>query len=77
MKRGQVSINVNDIIGKRLGKLEIIHYAGRGYDKTAGGDRMRHYYLCKCECGEMYIGRRSQLKNDMVYSCGCLKRKRR
>ena len=27
-KRGKVLINVNDIIGKRLGKLEVISYEG-------------------------------------------------
>lgn len=77
MKRGQILINVNDIIGKRLGKLEVICYAGRSYDITSGGERVRHWYLCKCKCGEMYISRRSSLKNEVVHSCGCKKRKRR
>jgi len=36
VKRGKVLINVNDIIGKRLGKLEVISYAG-----NKGGRRGR------------------------------------
>ena len=42
-QRGKVLINVNDIIGKRLGKLEVISYVGHHYDVTHGGDRMRDY----------------------------------
>ena len=42
-QKGKVLINVNDIIGKRLGKLEVISYVGHHYDATLGGDRMRHY----------------------------------
>jgi hypothetical protein len=77
MPKGKLLIDVNDIIGKRLGKLKIIDYAGRGRDKTAGGERVRHWYLCKCACGERCIIRRSALKNESVHSCGCIKRKRR
>lgn len=49
--KGKTLINVNDIIGKRLGKLEVISYVGHRYDKTLGGDRMRHYYRVHCDCG--------------------------
>lgn len=76
MKKGKVLINVNDIIGKRLGKLEVICYAGHSYSNTVGGDRMRHYYLCQCECGQMTIVQRGPLKNDKYCSCGCVRRKR-
>lgn len=50
-RKGKVLINVNDIIGKRLGKLEVISYAGHHYDMTLGGERMCHYYRVHCECG--------------------------
>ena len=32
MKRGTVLINTNDVIGKRLGKLEVISYNGNYYE---------------------------------------------
>lgn len=75
--KGKVTINVNDIIGERLGKLEVVLYAGHDYDSTAGGERMRHYYLCKCDCGMVKIARRSTIRSKMIHSCGCIGRKRR
>lgn len=73
--RGKVLINVNDIIGKRLGKLEVVHYTGHLHVMTEGGERMRHYYMCRCECGNMPFVQRGPLLNDIVHSCGCGKRK--
>ena len=75
-KRGKVLINVNDIIGKRLGKLEVISYAGHHYDATNGGDKMRHYYRVHCECGKIKIVQRGPLINETVHSCGCSRRKK-
>ena len=71
MKKGQVLINVNDIIGKRLGKLEVISYEYSTYDSTCGGKRMRHYYLCHCDCGKTKLVQRGQLVSEIVHSCGC------
>ena len=76
-QKGKVLINVNDIIGKRLGKLEVISYAGHHYDITLGGDRMRHYYRVHCECGTIKIVQRGQLTSEIVHSCGCGRRGRR
>ena len=73
--RGKVLINVNDIIGKRLGKLEVISYLKRHRDITNGGERMRHYYICKCDCGTVKVIQRSQLTSEIVHSCGCSRRK--
>lgn len=69
--KGKVSINVNDIIGKRLGKLEVIAYAIKGYDYTKGGPRMRHYYWIKCDCGNKKVVRRDHLVSNKIHSCGC------
>ena len=77
MPKGKVMIDVNDIIGKRLGKLEVACYAGSKRDMTNGGARVRHYYVCKCDCGKTKFIRRSQLKSEIVHSCGCSKRKSR
>lgn len=76
-KRGKVLINVNDIIGKRLGKLEVISYVGHNYDMTLGGNRMRHYYMVKCDCGTIKPVQRGELVSEIVHSCGCGRRKKR
>ena len=68
--RGQTVINVNDIIGKHLGKLQVISYHGYSYSITHGGEKLRHYYLCQCECGRMHLVQRGPLKNDHIHSCG-------
>ena len=73
--KGKILINVNDIIGKRLGKLEVISYAGRHYDMTLGGYRVRHYYRVRCDCGTEKIVQRGPLIDGIVYSCGCSRRK--
>ena len=75
-RRGKVLINVEDIIGKRLGKLEVIGYAGYYYSNTQGGERMRHYYVCKCECGTTKLIQRCPLKNNLYRGCGCGRRER-
>lgn len=71
MRKGQIAINVNDIIGKRLGKLEVVSYLGYFYRMTKGGERVRHFYMCKCKCGRTTIIQRGPLKNDLFNSCGC------
>lgn len=81
-RKGKILINVNDIIGKRLGKLEVISYAGLSYagyryNATLGGDRMRHYYRVHCDCGTEKIVQRGQLTSEIVHSCGCGRRGRR
>ena len=42
-QKGKVLINVNDIIGKRLGKLEVIGYAGHHY--TGSGEHEKNETL--------------------------------
>lgn len=74
-KKGKILIDVNDIVGKRLGKLEVLGYDHYSYDNTLGGQRMRHYYTCRCECGTVKLIQRGQLTSEIVHSCGCLKRR--
>lgn len=73
--RGKILINVNDIIGKRLGKLKVMSYYSSCYGITKGGLRMRHYYECKCDCGKMAYVQRGPLLNEITHSCGCSRRK--
>lgn len=73
--KGKIVIDKNDLVGKRFDKLEVIRYASNRYEMTLGGSRMRHYYLCKCDCGTEKLIRRGQLTSKIVKSCGCLKRR--
>ena len=77
MKKGEILINVDDIIGKRLGKLEVISYEGNRYDITSGGDKMRHYYKVHCDCGVEKTIQRGPLVSEIVHSCGCVRREKR
>ena len=74
--RGQTLIDVHDIIGKRSGKLKVLCYAGSKYAYTLGGERLRHYYACRCDCGNLTLVQRGPLKNEITRTCGCGKRGR-
>ena len=63
--------NTNDIVGNTYGKLKVIKYLGCYAEFTAGRDRMRHVYLCKCDCGKLKAIRRDSLIGDRTNSCGC------
>lgn len=71
MKTGKIRIDVNDIIGKCSGKLKVVSYQGHSYSLTRGGYKVRHYYVCHCECGNVHIVQRAQIKNQIIHSCGC------
>lgn len=75
--KGMVTVNTSDIIGKSFGKLQVIAYENWRYDDSSAGCRVRHFYLCKCDCGKEVIVRRQCLLNDGTKSCGCLKRGRK
>lgn len=77
MKKGKVQIDANDIIGKRSGRLTVRKYFGYVYAYTKGGLRMRHYYICDCDCGRMNIVQRGPLVNEIVHSCGCSRKEKR
>ena len=72
--KGKILIDMNDIVGKRFGKLKVLEYHRNWYDRTAGCDRMRHSYLCQCDCGEVVHVRRQCLLNGYTKSCVCLKK---
>lgn len=74
-KFGTVLIDKYDIVGKRFGKLYVVKYQSSRYDNTKGGEKLRHFYLCKCDCGKMIVVHRHSLIDDNTKSCGCLRRK--
>lgn len=73
-KKGTVTIDKDDIIGKHLNKLQIISYAYQCWDNTKGGEKSRHYYNCQCECGVLKTIQRGLLTSELVHSCGCARR---
>lgn len=54
------------IIGSRYGRLTVVDYAGVG-------SRGMTLWLCKCECGNFSVVRRSNLVSGITKSCGCLR----
>ena len=72
--KGNIVIDVHDVVGRTFGELKVTGYNGRWYDKTLAGDKMRHSYLCQCSCGNEVTVRRQCLLNGMTKSCGCLRR---
>lgn len=73
--KGKLLIDVNDIVGKRIGMLEVVRHEYYKYVTFKCGTRFKHYYLCKCDCGNITIVDRCQILNNNVRSCGCIKRK--
>lgn len=54
------------IIGNKYNRLKVISY-------HHSDSRNQSYYLCKCDCGNEKIIRRSHLVSGKIKSCGCYK----
>lgn len=61
--------NVEDLTGKKFGRLTVIQNAGYYVGKT--GHR-RSQYLCRCDCGKEITVRSDSLTTGNTRSCGCL-----
>jgi len=64
----KMSIDPNDIIGKKFNMLTVQKYEGC----YVLSDRKKHFYKCKCECGKSTKVNRGNLKSLHTKSCGCL-----
>lgn len=53
-------------IGQKFGKLEVIEVI-----KSKKGETK---WKCRCECGNIYIGKAKYIKNGYLKSCGCIAR---
>ena len=62
--------NVNDIVGKKFGRLTVLNYDNSKPKSAKGG--FYHYYICLCECGRTTQVERSHLLTKHTKSCGCL-----
>ena len=66
-----MKIDVNDIVGKRFGKLVVLSFDHKEPHKNSTG--FTYYYLCKCDCGNTkVIDRGSLRRTNGTKSCGCI-----
>ena len=60
-----IKTDVNDIIGKKFGKLTVISYAGNKFINN----HIHHYYNCHCDCSNDCVIERTDLLRGHVTSC--------
>ena len=67
-KKGSIRINVNDIVGKHLGKYYVVSYFGFHYTDTKSGQKLRHLYNCATadEPGVIKVIQRGQLLREQL-----------
>ena len=59
---GCISREVKNLMGQKFGKLTPVKYVGE------------LKWLCKCDCGNDYVVKSSDLNRGHVRSCGCLRK---
>lgn len=62
--------NMDDLTGKKFGKLTVIN---RDFERTDASKQA--FWWCVCDCGEKISVGRGSLKSGATRSCGCLKSK--
>ena len=60
--------DVNDLIGERVGSLEVMEYIGFLPPDSRG--KRQSAYLCKCDCGNLTVASRNHLKAGFRRTCG-------
>ena len=58
---------INNIIGQRFNNLTVIDITDK---RRSGGDVV---WKCQCDCGNITYAAASELRNNRIKSCGCLK----
>lgn len=61
---------VNDMTGRRFGKLTVVEDSGK---RDGSGSIL---WRCRCDCGGEILAVRSQLESGNIESCGCVPKKR-
>lgn len=59
------------LVGLKFNMLEVIK---RSKDHIKPNGKKEPMWSCRCECGELTIATKGNLKNGLVKSCGCLRR---
>jgi len=54
-----------NLVGRKFGKLTVEAYAGK--------NGIRHYWLCRCECGGCIKSSGNNLRGGGAFHCGCVK----
>ena len=70
-----MTINAEDLIGQKFGKLTVkeIRRKEQKYNTRGIKDGFTYYYLCECECGNIIEVDRNSLRFKRTQSCGCLR----
>lgn len=55
------------MIGRKFGRLTVLGDGPRNV-------RRRATWICRCDCGNEYVGQQSDIANGNTSSCGCLRR---
>lgn len=66
---------LNELVGQKFNMLTVVKFDHIEYGKPPKGrntPRKEVYYLCKCDCGNTKIVRKSNLVGGAVKSCGCI-----
>jgi hypothetical protein len=65
-----------DLTGQEFGRVTVIGFAESRYQLTGTRVRrqIRHYWRCRCDCGNELEIREDQLTRGITKSCGCLQR---
>ena len=61
-------------IGKKFGKLTVIHYEREIYQSYYKRLYHHYFYRCRCDCGNEKAVRLSDLLSGRVRSCGCYRK---
>ena len=65
---------MNDLIGKRFGRLTVLSFDHM--KKVKNSHRTKSYWLCQCDCGNKKVVRSDCLTTGNTKSCGCLNKDR-
>lgn len=65
--------HIRDLTGRTFGRGTVLRRSEHDYIRPDGKGREVRWEL-RCECGNVYLARRSQLFSEKIMSCGCLKR---
>ncbi len=61
------SSKIKDLTGKTYLHFKVLNYAGFGKKHV-------HNWLCECECGKKFIATSTEINNEIIGSCGCVKK---
>lgn len=73
MKPRSRTKEVEDLTGKKFGRLTVLGRAADRYDKDG---KVKRYWLCECDCGTQKEVRERALKEGTTKSCGCLQKEK-